>query len=336
VTRLLFVLIVVLIAGGSMAAQARKFQVGRYAQSDGALVLNDSRNYVEPYFATKALLVAQSAGLDTKDTALAWIKWLLPRQQPDGRFDRYCSKKKAWTPCAAADADDSMMALWMELLYRTAPDSGLPQDWKRSADLARSYLNTLRNSRLGVYHVSHRNHAALFMDNVEVYSALAQVANNERRFGDATSAGADDATAQDLAKSIANVFWNKRQQRFLPSNEKSRPAFYPDVVAQTYPWLAGMPTPAGDPRQAWTHWRQAFAPMWLDNRYDPHAWGLVAVAAVELGDANTAGCWLDRAEVHRSDAEWNILEEAAYQAVDAAVAGAGHRPANCSALVDRQ
>ena len=335
-TRILVVLIVVLITGGSLAAQARKFDAGRYAKPDGALVLNDSGKDVEPYFATKALLVAQSAGLDTKDTALNWIKWLLPRQHPDGRFDRYCWKKNAWASCAAADADDSMMALWMELLYRTAPDSGLPQEWQHSADLSRSYLKSLRNGRLGVYHVSHRNHSALFMDNVEVYSALAQVAKNEHRFGDEASAGTDDAAATELANSIANVFWNKRQQRFLPSNEKSNPAFYPDVVAQTYPWLAGMPTPAGDPQRAWVHWRKVFAPMWLDNRYDPHAWGLVAVAAVELGDANTAGCWLDRAEVHRGDADWNILEEAAFQSVDAAVSKTGKRPANCSALVNKQ
>lgn len=335
-TRFLLLLIVVLIVGGSLAAQVRKFEAGRYATSGGALLLNDSGSFVEPYFATKALLVAQSAGLDARAAALAWINWLLPRQRPDGRFDRYCRKKNAWAACSPADADDSMLALWMELLYRNAPDSGLPPDWQRSAGRARSYLRTLRNGRLGVYHVSRRKHAALFMDNVEVYSALAQVARNERRFGDVANAEADERAARDLAQSIDNVFWNRRQQRFLPSNEKSRPAFYPDVVAQTYPWLAGMPTPEGSPQQAWAHWRQVFAPMWLDNRYDPHAWGVVAVAAVEVGDLRTAGCWLDRAAVHRGDGQWNILEEAAYQAVDVALAKTSRDAADCASLVDRQ
>jgi hypothetical protein len=76
--------------------------------------------------------------------------------------------------------------------------------------------------------------------------------------------------------------------------------------------------------------------MWLNNRYDPHAWGLVAVAAVELGDLRTAGCWLDRAAVHRDDPEWNILEEAAYQSVDMAVTKSSQGAADCGALVDRQ
>lgn len=335
-TRALLLLIIVLIVGGSVAAQVRKFEAGRYAIGGGALVLNDDENYVEPYFATKALLVAESTGLDAKPSALEWINWLLPRQRPDGRFDRYCLKKNAWTSCAAADADDSMLALWLELLYRNAPDSGLPPAWQASAERARSYLRTLRNSRLGVYHVSHREHTALFMDNVEVYSALAEVARNERRFGDTANADADERTAQDLAKSIQGVFWNRRQQRFLPSNMKTRPAFYPDVVAQTYPWLAGMPTPEGDPHQAWARWRRVFAPMWLNNQYDPHAWGLVAVAAVELGDFQTAGCWLDRAAVHRGDGQWNILEEAAFQAVDAALAKSGQGAGDCGAMVNGQ
>ena len=335
-TRCLLLLVVVLVFGTGVVAQAQKFEAGRYASADGALLLNESGNYVEPYFATKALLVAESSGLDDKSTALSWINWLLPRQRSDGRFDRYCRKANAWTQCGSADADDSMLALWMELLYRNAPDSGLPAEWQRSAGLARSYLRTLRNERLGVYHVSHRNHSALFMDNVEVYAALAEVSRNERRFGNVADAEADERAAADLARSIDNVFWNKRQRRFLPSNEKSRPAFYPDVVAQTYPWLAGMPTPEGDARQAWARWRQVFAPMWLDNRYDPHAWGLVAVVAVEVGDVRTAGCWLGRAAVHRGDGQWNILEEAAYQAVEASVAKSGEGAADCRALVNRQ
>jgi hypothetical protein len=334
VTRLLLFLVVVLILGGTLAAQTKKFDPSCCAVAGGALVLNGSAADVEPYFATKALLVAQSGGLDVKATALAWINWLLPRQQSDGRFDRYCRKdNSAWKSCNAADADDSMLALWLELLYRNAPDAGLPAAWKHSADLSRQYLGTLRNSRLGVYHVSHRNHAALFMDNVEVYSALAQVARNERRFGDAAAADADERSAQDLAKSIDSVFWDEHQQRFLPANEKSRPAFYPDVVAQTYPWLAGMPTPEGSVQQAWARWRRFFAPMWLDNRYDPHAWGLVAVAALDVGDLHTAGCWLDRAATHRGDHEWNILEEAAFQVVDAAVPQS-ERAGDCTSLVN--
>ena len=39
---------------------------------DGAVTLNPGGNYVEPYFATKALIVAQDGGLDVREAASAW------------------------------------------------------------------------------------------------------------------------------------------------------------------------------------------------------------------------------------------------------------------------
>ena len=69
-----------------------------------------------------------------------------------------------------------MLALWMQLLYRMAPATGLPAEWQRSIALAAKQLAKLRNRRLGVYHISRRNHVALLMDNIEVYAALKDVA----------------------------------------------------------------------------------------------------------------------------------------------------------------
>ena len=75
--------------------------------------------------------------------------------------DNNNNKSDAWRDCAAADADDSMLALWMQLLYRMAPATGMPPEWQRSVMLAANQLAKLRNRRLGVYHISQRNHVAL-------------------------------------------------------------------------------------------------------------------------------------------------------------------------------
>jgi hypothetical protein len=245
---------------------------------------------------------------------------MLPRQRRDGRFDRYClTAPDTWKACKVADADDSMLALWLALLYRAAPDQGMPAEWQASADRARHYLDTLRNRRLGVYHVSHNNHAALFMDNVEVYSSLVDVARNQARFGQREAAAQTQAAAEKLASSIQYVFWDNKRARYRSSNLPANPGFYPDVVGQTYPWLAGMPTPQ-DPQAAWDAWKQRFASAWLGQQYDPHAWGLIALTALKLNDAATATCWLERARDDRSQERWNVLEEAAYQAVEARTA----------------
>ena len=311
--RVLLSLVLLCASRASAQSASQIFSPGNYQAPDGALLLQMGDNYVEPYFAAKALIVAQDAGLNIRRAALAWIHWALPLQRDDGRFDRYCRKQGEWQACAVADADDSMLALWLQLLYRMAPDRGIPAEWQQSVHRAQKQLAQLRNSRLGVYHVSGRNHVALFMDNVEVYAALVDIARAQSRFGDAQAAKATQDQARKLASAIEYVFWDNHNHRFRSSIQKSQPAFYPDVVGQVFPWLAGLPTPGEEPHTAWIHWRNQFAKSWIQRRYDVHPWGLVALAAARMGDDSTAFCWLSTSESLRYSSRWNILEEAVFQ-----------------------
>lgn len=316
--------LLVLLYSSSFAADAvrNEFTPAHYQDPDGALVLQTDGDYVEPYFATKALLVAQDTGLDVRNAGLAWIRWGLAHQRKDGRFERYCRKQKEkWHACSAADADDSMQALWLQLLYRMAPDSGIPAEWQSSVQKAHKQLAKLRNARLGIYHVSSSNHAMLFMDNVEVYSALKDIAAAQRRFGDQAAANQTESDAKNLASAIKHVFWDDHHHWFRPSIEKTKPAFYPDVVAQVFPWLADLPMSGEDERAAWNDWKQKFELAWLDTKYDTHPWGLVAVAALKVGDNSTASCWLARSEPLRYSARWNLLEEAAFQGLENKLGG---------------
>lgn len=305
-----------LLFGATSAMCTAKFDPQTFQSPDGAIVLNPGGDYVEPYFATKALIVAQDGGLDVRDSALAWIHWALPRQRPNGLFRRFCRKKGEWKDCAPADADDSMLALWMELLYRTVPANGMPAEWQHSADLAWRQLEKLRNRRLGVYHISRRNHVALFMDNVEVYAALRDIAQAQARWHQ-PGAATTQARAEDLGHAIDRIFWDHHAHRFRPSMQKTVPAFYPDVVAQVYPWLADIDPPGESSRQAWERWRGAYATGWIERRYDTHPWGLVAMAAEKLGDNNSAECWESKSNPLRGGSSWNVLEEAVWQSLRA-------------------
>jgi len=298
---------------------AREFNPNGYQLPDGAISLHHHGDYIEPYFATKALLLAQEAGLDVRQPIQKWIQWLLPRQDKHGGFGRYCRKPGTdWKLCAPADADDSMLALWLQLLYTNAPDSGIPTEWQQSVRKARDSLKGLRNRRLEVYYISRSNHVALLMDNIEVYSALMAIARSEERFGEANGAKSTYAEAEKLNFGIQRVFWNKHAEWFRPSIQKSRSAFYPDVVAQVYPWLADLPMESDvQTREAWDRWRNRFATEWLEKKVDPHPWGLVAMAALKFGDDASAACWLSRSEPLRYSTNWNVLEESAFQAVQA-------------------
>lgn len=318
--------LVAVLCRDTRADGATVFYPSTFQAGDGAITLTQGGNYVEPYFATKALIVAQDGGLDVHEAAQAWIDWALPRQRPNGLFRRFCRANAnangndrtdyAWRDCAAADADDSMLALWIQLLYRMAPSTGMPAEWQRSLTLAAKQLAKLRNGRLGVYHVSRLNHVALLMDNIEVYAALKDVARGQQRLHD-PAAAATEARADQLDAAIERIFWDRRTGRFRPSMQKSPPAFYPDIVAQVYPWLADVSGPGQDPRQAWERWRQTFGAGWIERRYDTNPWGLVALAAEKLGDTSSAACWTSQSDSLRGGSSWNVLEEAVWQSLQA-------------------
>jgi hypothetical protein len=308
-----------LLFGGPILAYAVVFSPATFQVPDGAVELNPGGNYVEPYFATKALIVAQDGGLDVHAAASAWIAWILPRQRPNGLFDRFCrdnANDGGWRDCAPADADDSMLALWMQLLYRIAPANGMPVEWQRSIDLSEKQLEKLRNRRLGVYHVSRSNHVALFMDNIEVYAALKDIGQAQERLRD-PRAKATSERAEHLEAAIQRIFWDGRAKRYRSSMQKNRPAFYPDVVAQVYPWLADVSGPGQSSQEAWQQWKQRFGAGWISERYDKHPWGLVALAAEKLGDSSSAACWTSQSDSLRGSASWNVLEEAVWQSLRA-------------------
>ncbi len=304
------------LAAGTREVWGADFDPANFQAGDGALVLNPGGNYVEPYFATKALIVAQDGGLDIHRAASAWIAWALPRQKRNGLFRRFCKAGDQWRDCAPADADDSMLALWMQLLYRMAPASGMSPEWQRSIQLSADQLSKLRNRRLGVYHVSRNNHVALLMDNIEVYSALRDVAHAQSRLHD-LAAAATDKEAAKLEAAIDRVFWNRRKEKFRPSMQKDRPAFYPDVVAQAYPWLADVNVPGQDSHAAWEQWKRNYGAGWIARSYDSSPWGLIAMAADKVGDWRSAACWTSHSEPLRGSSTWNVLDEAIWQSLRA-------------------
>lgn len=310
------VLLCLFLAAGTEFVSAAEFDPSSFQAVDGALVLNSGGNYVEPYFATKALIVAQDGGLDVHQSASAWIAWALPRQKRNGLFRRFCKAGDKWRDCAPADADDSMLALWLQLLYRMAPANGMPAEWQHSAQLASNQLSKLRNRRLGVYHVSRNNHVPLLMDNIEVYSALKDVARAQARLHD-PAAATSEKEADNLEAAINRVFWNRRKEKFRPSMQKDRPAFYPDVVAQAYPWLADVNVPGQDSHAAWEQWRRNYGAGWITRKYDSSPWGLIAMAADKLGDWRSAACWTSQSEPLRGSSTWNVLDEAVWQSLRA-------------------
>ncbi|HEX8552245.1 MAG TPA: hypothetical protein VF681_11910 [Abditibacteriaceae bacterium] len=307
-------------------AKAVVFEPRGFQEKDGAIPLIAAGETVDPYFATKALLTAHESGLDIRKSAEAWIKWLLPRQKKDGRFERFTRQKTApgkptvWKATAIADADDALMALWVELLYAMSPDSGLPEKWKRSVWMAGDHLATLQDKR-GYYLIAQDNRVGLLMDNIEIYNALNSLARERTRMGQTKEAAATTARAAKLGEVIRQVFWNAKEGRFRVSTQTIPPReeFYPHSVAQIFPLLANMPSPLGPDKQVFDRWLTRYGYDWLWMKRDDYPWGLVALLALRHGEMGVAQSWRNQHQALRFGEFWPVLDEAVYQVINAKI-----------------
>ena len=303
----------------AFSSHAASIDLTSYQESTGAILVAPGGDGVDPYFATKALLIARDGGIDINSAGKKWIRWALAYQDKSGLFSRYCraSAGVEWKVCAKADADDALLALWIRLLYALAPDSGMPVAWQRSVDKAKAQLDLLYNEERGIYHISSELPVGLLMDNVEVYAAFRSISHDMKRLGHQKSASGMLTQARKLRESIYHQFWDENKKRFrITTQPREEDEFYPDHVAQLFPILYQLPAaPYGEDKHYFQKWIRSYKDAWFEHIAKDYAWGLVAVTATLLGDSNTAWCWQNKAEPFRHSRHWNVLEEAALQRV---------------------
>lgn len=297
------------------ASAAEPFLLG-YQRPDGAITVLLHGDVVDPYFAAKALIAADDAHADVQNAAIQWIEWLMPRQNPDGTFDRFCERNGNTAPCARADADDSALALWIELLTRYAPSGRMPSKWQSSLDKATASLARLYDSHRGVYQISSTLHVALLMDNVEVLDAMRALSAYYARTGDARTASKWQTAAERLARAIVKVFWSAGQ--YQPSTQHlADSAFYPTAVAQIFPILSDIGVPGQSNSAFYARWMKQNCQAWLDLPRHDYPWGLVALASQKFGDRAAIACWHAHSAPFRHGAHWNVLEEALFTSFEA-------------------
>lgn len=307
-----------LLSGLASPLVAAELTLPGYQRGDGAIVLHYGGDRIDPYFASKALLVAKAAGLNVDVAAKAWVEWVITQQLEDGRFFRMCIDGANYLHCEKADADDALLAVWIELLLSIASEEGMPTHWHKSWQQASNYLfSLLFDRKRGIFYISRSERVGLLMDNVEVYSALNTTADYYARKGDAGRAQLMRQRATQLNKDIVQTFWQPQQHVFAVSTEEyEHHGFYPDAVAQLYPLLARMTAPGHDARSIYRDWMQEHQQAWLEQGKHDYPWGLVALLANQMEDRASVGCWIEHAQPLRHGQRWNVLEEVVFQGLN--------------------
>jgi hypothetical protein len=286
----------------SPAKPRRALDLTAWQRTDGALVLSAHEpDVVDPYFALKGLWLAHHLGLDVAAAWAPWAAWMVQHQQANGLWGRWRLTPTGVRPDRASDADDSLLAL-----VRHAP--GLR---KAAAHLQ----GPLFNARLGVYRVFAKDDAHLWMDNIEVWSALLSLAQGGLSWCEGLPGATQwQQSAQALQLSMARVF--VADGVLLPRVSTQRlpepAAFYPQAVTAPFAWLHGW-DPAGRPSARMAAWLVRHEAAWVAQAHTDFPWGLVAVAAQTEGQPEAVHRWLERARPLRQGPRWNILEEVAFQ-----------------------
>ena len=308
-TRLFDLLALVSLLGTSAPGHAAALSLPGYADAAGAIAVQHQGGTVDPYFVLQALLLARQHGLDTQTYDVPWARWLLARQKPDATFDRFCRTGPVWLACKTADADDSLLALWLKFV------DTLPAKTRREPAMVKSHAATsaalarLVSPPTGVYLVSPVYMHALFMDNLEVWThkpAHAAAQNPQR-----TSFGA----------SIQRVFWDEAQQRYHVSTQPEQKGealrFYPDAVAQIFPHTVNFPFIPGGARLHYRRWMHQHRAEWLRQVETDFAWGLIATVALQRGDLVSVRCWQHKALPARHGPHWTVTDEVVQQILQA-------------------
>jgi hypothetical protein len=289
------------------AKAAPRLELDGYTDKSGAITILHGGDSADPYFAMQALLLAHDNGMDISVPAEKFVKWLLPHQKPDGTFDRFCrSAGKKWTSCKSADADDSLLALWMKLLQTMPAQLKNNPAWIKSHPISERSLAHLFQPSRGIYMVSPLVLHGLFMDNLEVWSVKDHLKQPKQQI-----------EAKKLARATHDTFWDPVNKRFLVSTQleqrSQKPAFYPDHVAQVFPLLVDFPLLPADAKPYYRNWMAAHRADWLSQGKHDYPWGLLAVLALRQDDKASARCWLREAAPLRHSSRWAITDETSLQ-----------------------
>lgn len=297
-----------LLLGSSITAMAALAAPAAFRTADGAYTTVVGGDLTDPYFVNKSLIIALDAGLDVRPDALGWLDWLLPRQRPDGGFDRFCGARSGqWVACMEADADDSMAATTIHLINLMRQkgwlDASHDTQAGRAERAATGLLRTLRDPADGLYRAFADRPAQYLMDNLEVLDALRS---------------ADESRAADELGTAIRAHFLSATAGWRPSRPDMPVAsFYPHALARTFVWRSGLMSQSEAAADE-ANWLALYSSTWLRRDTDPFAWGLVAWDIHQLAPIQAA-CWRASVRLDPEAVGWTVLD--AY--IDAALARKG-------------
>ena len=292
---------------------------------NGAIAQSPDQQLVIPYFANLAaqVLIPHNPGL-----VKSYMQWYLTNLNlPDrwgleGTIYDFTVVNGELIPSYDYDSADSYAATFLSLVYQYATETG---NWdflfhhRESLDMIAQVIIVLQDDD-GLVWAKPNHRVKYLMDNAENYRGLTDWAQALSKMGEGEEAARMLARSQAVREGMQRL-WDESSGNYAWGYSRwglrrVRPTrWYPDGVAQLYPFLNGMTGPDDEQPLLAYHNLNVQFPNWGAGQVpDAFPWAMVAYSALRLGDEEMAQEFL--AQVAENFARrdrpypWYILESA--------------------------
>ncbi|MBC7594117.1 MAG: hypothetical protein H7288_09295 [Kineosporiaceae bacterium] len=283
--------------------------------ASGAITSFDTK--ITPYFANIAALgLIEANTAASRAGALKWMRWYLDHLNAaatnvpaNSVFDyTYDAATGVETPTGDFDSVDSYASTTLNLAFEaySSGDPALQSFVSANIGKYEAIANILNfGAPTGVrietgldagLTIAKPSYAVAYtMDNVEVYSGLADFAQLQTALGRSAEASYYDSWATLTKDAILSKLWNptKNSWDWAFANESNIGVFYAQATAQLWPILYGVVSPS-DPKaiSAWSQFSAAY-PTWFQGGIpDGYPWVSVSRVAQLMGETANADAYL--------------------------------------------
>ena len=287
--------------------------------ASGAITSFDTK--ITPYFANIAALgLVEANTAASRAGALKWMQWYLdhlntaaPNVPANSVFDyTYDAATGIETPTGDFDSVDSYASTTLNLAFEAYSSGDPVLQGVVSANIGKyeAIANVLNfGAPTGVrietgpdagLTIAKPSYAVPYtMDNVEVYSGLADFAQLQTALGRTAEASYYGSWATLTKDAVMSKLWNPVNNNWdwAYANSSNIGVFYAQATAQLWPVLYGVVAPS-DPKaiSAWSQFTAAY-PTWFDGGMpDAYPWVSISRVSQLMGDTAHADAYL--ANVH--------------------------------------